>query len=153
MRSIQKFYDDTREIINFGFLCCLFADSKPMIFNEVVIDKRQRQAMEEEIQSIEKNYNWEFTTLPKDNRAIGVKWVYKMKKNVHGKLEKYKVRRVAKGYKQRHGIDYEEVYTPVDRMETIRLYPSTEVKSAFLNGYLEEVVYVEKPLVFVVKNH
>ena len=40
MRSIQKFYDDTREIINFGFLCCLFADSKPMIFNEVVIDKR-----------------------------------------------------------------------------------------------------------------
>ena len=124
-----------------------------MNFDEVVTNKRWRQVIEEKIQSIEKNNTWELTTPPKDHRAIGVKWVYKTKKNVHGKLERYKVRRVAKVYKQRHGIDYEEVYTPVDRMETIRLYPSTEVKSAFLNGYLEEVVYVEKPLVFVVKNH
>ena len=121
MKSIQELYDDTEEITNFDFLCCLFADSEPMNFDEVVTDKRLRQAMEEEIQSIERNNTWECTTIPKDNQAIGVKWVYKMKKNVHGKLERYKVRRVAKGYKQRHGIDYEEVYAHVAHMETIRL--------------------------------
>ena len=71
---------------------------------------------------------------------------------------------MAKGYKQRHSIDYEEIYTPVSRMETIRPLKSLaaqmkwnihqlDVKSAFLNGYLEEEVYVEQPLSFVVKNH
>ena len=77
--------------------------------------------MEEDIQSIEKKNTWELTTLPKDHRAIGVKCVYKMKKNVHGEVERYKARLVAKGYEQRHGIDYDEVYAPVARMETIRL--------------------------------
>lgn len=71
---------------------------------------------------------------------------------------------MAKGYKQRHVIDYEEVYVLVARMETIRLLISLaaqmkwkihqlDVKSAFLNGYLKKEVYVEKPLGFVVKNH
>jgi len=119
MRSIQELYDDKKEITNFDF-CCLFADSEPMNFDEAVIDKRWRQVMEEEIQSIEKNNTWELTTLPKDHRVIGVKWVYKTKKNAHGEVERYKERLVAKGYKQRHDIDYEEVYAPVARMETIR---------------------------------
>ena len=55
--------------------------------------------MEKEIQSIEKNNTWELRTLPKDHRAIGVKWVYKTKKNAHGEVERYKARIVAKVYK------------------------------------------------------
>ena len=81
-------------------------------------------------------------------------WVYKKKTNAEGEVERYKARLVVKGYKQKEGIDYDEVFAPVTRMETIRLLISLaaqhrwtilqmDVKSAFLNGVLEEEVYVE----------
>ncbi|XP_070050183.1 uncharacterized protein [Nicotiana tomentosiformis] len=127
-RSIHELNDGTKEVINFDFLYCLFADSEPMNFDEAVTDKRLRQAMEEEIESIEKNNTWELTTLPKGHRTIGLKWVYKTKKNDDGDVERYKARLVAKGYKQRQDIDYEEVYAPVARMETIRLLISLAVQ-------------------------
>ena len=106
----------------------------------------------------------ELTTLPKDHRAIGVKWIYKTKKNVHREVERYKARLVSKGYKQRNGINHKEFYVPVSCMEKIHLLISLttqmkwkihqlDVKSAFSNGYLEEEVYVEQTLGFVVKNH
>nr|XP_016473912.1 PREDICTED: uncharacterized protein LOC107795743 [Nicotiana tabacum] len=133
-------------------------------FDKAVTDKRWRQAMTEEIDSIEKNNTWELTTLPKGHRAIGVKWVYTKKKSVDEDMERYKARLVAKGYKQRQVIDYEEVYAPVSRMETIHLLISLavqmkwkihqlNVKSSFLNRYLEEEVYDEQTLGFVVKKH
>ena len=81
MRSIQELYDDREEITNFDFLCCLFVDSEPMNFDEAVTAKSWRQAKKEEIQSIEKNNTWALTTLPTDHLAIGVKWIYKVKKN------------------------------------------------------------------------
>ena len=77
--------------------------------------------MEEEINIFEKNDTWELSTLPKDHEAIGVKWVYKEKKNANGDVVRNKSRLVAKGYKQKYGVDYEEVFAPVARMETIRL--------------------------------
>ena len=112
--------------------------------------------MNEEIRSIEKNETWNLIVLPSGHQPIGVKWVYKIKKNAKGEIERYKARLVAKGYKQRQGIDYEEVFAHVARMETIRLLISLaaqnhwqihqlDVKSAFLNGYLEEEVYIEQP--------
>lgn len=87
-----------------------------------------------------------------------------MKKNAKGGVERYKARLVAKGYNQRHGIDYNDVFAPVTRLETIRLIISLaahnrwkihqmDVKSAFLNDYLEEDVYIEQPLGYVVKGH
>nr|GEY39331.1 retrovirus-related Pol polyprotein from transposon TNT 1-94 [Tanacetum cinerariifolium] len=104
----------------------------------------------------------ELTTLSKGQKAIGVKWVYKAMKNAKGKVEKYKARLVAKGYKQKHGIDYEEVFAHVARLETIRMIISIaaqhkwkihqmDVKSAFLNGLLKEEDYVEKPEGYVAK--
>lgn len=77
--------------------------------------------MKDEINSIDKNDTWEQATLPSGHQAIGVKWVYKVKKNANGEVERYKARLVAKGYKQKHGVDYEEVFAPVVRLETIRL--------------------------------
>ena len=65
--------------------------------------------MDEEIKSITKNDTWELTTLPRGHKAIGVRWVYKAKKNAKGDVERYKARLVAKGYSQRQGIDYDEV--------------------------------------------
>lgn len=104
------------------------------------------------------------TTLPKGKKAIGVKWIFKIKKNAKGDVERYKARLVAKGYKQKQGIDYEEVYAPVARLETVRLLilittqfqrkiHQMDVKSAFLNGFLEEEVYNEQPEGYVVKGH
>ncbi|WP_177314016.1 reverse transcriptase domain-containing protein, partial [Plesiomonas shigelloides] len=85
-----------------------------------------------------------------------LKWVYKIKRNAKGEVERNKARLVAKGYNQRQGIDYDEVFAPVARLETIRLIISLaaqnawkiyqmDVKSAFLNGLLEEEVYIEQP--------
>ncbi|RZB65513.1 Retrovirus-related Pol polyprotein from transposon TNT 1-94 [Glycine soja] len=118
--------------------------------------------MDEEIKSITKNDTWELTTLPRGHKVIGVRWVYKAKKNAKGDVERYKARLVAKGYSQRQGIDYDEVFALVARLETIRLIISLaaqnkwkiyqmDVKSAFLNGFLEEEVYIEQPLGYEVK--
>ena len=85
-----------------------------------------------------------------------MKLVYKTKCNVEGKVQKHKARLVAKGYKQKHGIDYEETFVPVARMETVRAVLAIAAqyklnvhqidgKSTFLNGVLEEEVYVEQP--------
>uniref|UniRef100_A0A803PC26 Reverse transcriptase Ty1/copia-type domain-containing protein n=1 Tax=Cannabis sativa TaxID=3483 RepID=A0A803PC26_CANSA len=105
----------------------------------------------------------EQAVLPQGYKPI-VKWVYKEKKNAKGKVERYKARLVEKGYSQREGIDYEEVFSLVSRLETVRLIISLatqnrwkinqmDVKSAFLNGFLKEEVYIEQPLGYEVKGH
>jgi len=102
------------------------------------------------------------TTLPKGHNTIGVNWIFKTKRNAEGEIKKHKARLVAKGYKQQYGVAYEDVFAPVARIEIVRLMISLaaqkrwkifqmDVKSAFLNGNLEEVVYVEQLAGFVVK--
>ena len=136
--------------------------SDPVSFEEANQEEKWRSAMDEEIRSIEKNKTWELTNLPKGRKAIGVKWVYKTKRNAKGEVQRYKARLVAKGYKQKEGVDYGEVFAPVARLETIRLLISLaaqkswkiyqlDVKSAFLNGFLEEEIYVEQPPGYVKK--
>ncbi|KAL0320216.1 UNVERIFIED_CONTAM: Retrovirus-related Pol polyprotein from transposon TNT 1-94 [Sesamum radiatum] len=119
-RSINDIYNAT-ERMNDDNLFCLFMNDEPLSFEEAVKEKKLIQAMEEEIHSVEKNDTWELATLPSDHKTIGVKWVYKIKRNAKGEVERYKTRLVAKGYKQKHGVDYEEVFAPVARLETIRL--------------------------------
>ncbi|GMI80153.1 hypothetical protein HRI_001684600 [Hibiscus trionum] len=152
MRSLQELYDSTNEV----HLVCLLADDENISFEEALRDKKWQTAMNEEIKAIDRNNTWELTELPKGSQPIGVKWVFKKKMNAQGKIERYKARLVVKGYKQKAGIDYDEVFAPVARMETIRLLISQaaqfkwpifqmDVKSAFLNGVLEEDVYIEQP--------
>ena len=102
-------------------LICLLADSENITFPEAVKDEKWVKAMNEEIGAIEKNQTWEVAELPKGHKTIGVKWVFKKKMNPKGKVERYKARLVVKGYRQKAGIDYDEVFAPVARMETIRL--------------------------------
>ena len=143
------------QVIEDTTLFCFFADSDPLSFNEVVTKEKWIETMDEEIHAIEKNDTWKLTNLPDNSKAIGVKWIYKTKKNAKGEVQRYKARLVAKGYKQREGIDYGEVFAPVARLETIRLLISLaaqhrwkiyqlDVKSAFLNGFLEEEIYIEQ---------
>lgn len=87
------------------------------------------------------------------HKAIGLKWVFKVTKDAAGNVVKHKARLVAKGYAQREGVDFDEVFAPVARLETVRVLIALaahenweihhmDVKSAFLNGYLKEEVYV-----------
>ncbi|GJZ80177.1 zinc finger, CCHC-type containing protein [Tanacetum coccineum] len=120
-------------------------------------------AMKEELSSIERNNTWKLVELPKGRKAIGLKWVYKVKRDPNGRILKYKARIVAKGYVQKQGIDYDEVFAPVARIETVRVILALagssgwwvhhlDVKSAFLNGRLEEEVYVMQPEGFEKRN-
>ena len=138
-------YENKEEV----HLACFLEDTEDVNFDEAVRKKNWKDAMNEEIEAIECNDTWELAELPKGSQTIGVKWVFKKKINAQGEIERYKARLVAKGYKQKAGIDYDEVFAPVARMETIRLLISQaaqykwqiyqmDVKSSFLNGMLGE---------------
>ncbi|GAA0139391.1 transmembrane signal receptor [Lithospermum erythrorhizon] len=131
-------------------------EEDPFTYQEAVKHKKWRIAMDAEIESIEKNNTWTLTDLPEATKRIGVKWIYKTKKDEAGNILKCKARLVAKGYTQEHGIDFNEVYAPVARLDTIRMIIGVaaqrgwkvfqlDVKSAFLQGELEEEVFVDQP--------
>ncbi|KAM0011992.1 putative RNA-directed DNA polymerase [Helianthus debilis subsp. tardiflorus] len=140
----------------------LLIDDEPTSFEEAVTDQEWREAMKAELASIEKNDTWFLTKLPPNQKAIGLKWVFKRKKDAAGNVTKHKARLVAKGYVQQKGIDFDDAFAPVARLETIRLLLALaaerkwlvhhlDVKSAFLNGELKEEVYVSQPIGFTVK--
>ena len=106
-----------------------------------------QQAMNEEIRAVEENKTWRLVELPPGHRPIGLRWVYKVKKDAAGNIVRHKARLVTKGYVQRAGIDFDEVFAPVARLESVRLLVATaahagwslhhlDIKSAFLNGEL-----------------
>nr|GEU76830.1 ribonuclease H-like domain, reverse transcriptase, RNA-dependent DNA polymerase [Tanacetum cinerariifolium] len=99
----------------------LLAEDEPKNYKEASGDQKWIGAMKVELDSINRNNTWELTTLPKGHKAVGLKWVFKTKKDANGNIIKHKARLVAKGYIQKHGIDFEEIFAPVARMETIRL--------------------------------
>jgi len=134
----------------------------PSSYQEAVGDAEWVAAMDSDMQSINKNQTWELVKLPAGHKPIGLKWVYKLKRNEDGEVVKHKARLVAKGYVQKQGIDFEEVFAPVARLDTVRLILALatnrgwqvhhlDVKSAFLNGELVEDVYVSQPEGYVKK--
>ncbi|KAI5340825.1 hypothetical protein L3X38_020099 [Prunus dulcis] len=93
---------------------------EPENFTEASKDKAWQKAMEIEMEMIEKNETWELVDRPSDKPVIGVKWVYKTKLNLDGSIQKHKARLVVKGYAQKPGIDFNETFAPVARLDTIR---------------------------------
>lgn len=140
----------------------LSVNDEPWDYEEAKGKKVWCDACDDEIASIVKNKTWELVDLPHGAKAIGLKWVFKVKRNADGSINKFKARLVAKGYIQRHGIDFDEVFAPVARIETVRFLIALaaskgwqihhlDVKTAFLHGELKEEVFVCQPQGYVVK--
>ena len=119
-----------------------------------------KEAMDSEYRSLMENEAWELVELPENKKAIGCKWVFKTKFNADGEIERYKSRLVAKGYSQTPSVDYEETFSPVVKFTSIRTIIALAVKkemvvhqmdvvTAFLNGELEEDIYMEQPCGYV----
>ncbi|GKC40326.1 retrovirus-related pol polyprotein from transposon TNT 1-94 [Tanacetum coccineum] len=117
-------------------------------------------AMQEEIHEFERLQVWELVSCPDKVMLIKLKWIYKVKTDEFGGVLKNKARLVAQGFRQEEGIDFEESFTPVARIEAIRIFVANaanknmtifqmDVKTAFLNGELKEEVYVSQPEGFV----
>jgi len=105
--------------------------------------------MDEEMEMLDMNAIWELVALPKDKKIIGCKWVYKIKHNVDGYVNRYKAKLFAKGYAQIYGIDYEETYNLITKMMIVRTIivmaitkgwslHQMDVKNVFLHGDLRE---------------
>ncbi|GJZ45198.1 retrotransposon protein, putative, ty1-copia subclass [Tanacetum coccineum] len=117
-------------------------------------------AMNVEMQSMKDNEVWELVELPPEAKTVGHKWFFKKKTDMDGAVHTYKARLVAKGFTQTPGIDYEETFSPVANIRAIRILIAIaafydyaiwqmDVKNSFLNGYLNEEVYMEQPEGFV----
>ena len=155
VRSLREIYES-----------CSFAlyVTEPTFFEEAIENEDWEAAEMEEMAAIEHNHTWELVDLPEDKIPIGLKWVYKVKHHADESVQKFKARLVAKGYAQHQGIDFDETFSPVARFETVRVLLSLgaklnlpiyqfDVMSAFLNGELEEEVYVFHPKGFAVIGH
>jgi hypothetical protein len=112
--------------------------------------------MDEEHISLINNRTWNIVSLPSNRKAIGCKWVYKIKENADGTIAKYKARLVAKGYTQKEGIDFTETFAPVAKFNTIRTMLAVaanngyricqmDISTAYLHADIEEDLYMEQP--------
>lgn len=139
----------------------LVSEIEPTTFEQAQKMECLREAMLDEMTSIEENNTWELVDPPLHQCPNGPKWVYKIKKDASGIITKHKAWLIAKGYVQRQGIDYGEAFAPVARLESVQLLLALvanegwpihhmDVRSAFLNGELREQVYVAQPPDFVV---
>ncbi|GJT95616.1 putative ribonuclease H-like domain-containing protein [Tanacetum coccineum] len=139
---------------------CFLSQHEPTKISQALDDESWVEAMQEELLQFKIQKVWTLVDLPSGKKAIGTKWVYRNKKDERGIVVRNKARLVAQGYKQEEGIDYDEVFAPVARVEAIRLFLAfasfmnfpvyqMDVKSAFLYGTIEEEVYVCQPPGFV----
>ena len=135
-----------------GFL----SEIEPKKTDEALSDSDWVIAMQDELNQFEQQQVWKLVPRPKNKKVVGTRWVFRNKLDEDGIVIRNKARLVAQGYSQAEGIDYDETYAPVARLEAIRLFLAfaahsnfkvyqMDVKSAFLNGELDEEVYVEQP--------
>ncbi|GJY43574.1 retrotransposon protein, putative, ty1-copia subclass [Tanacetum coccineum] len=139
---------------------------EPASYKAAMLDSESNKwidAMNAEIQSMMDNMVWVLVDLPPGCKTVGSKWIFKKKTDMDGIVHVYKARLVAKGYTQLYGVDYEETFSPVADIRAIRILISIaayydyeiwqmDVKTAFLNGYLDEDIYMVQPEGFVDPN-
>ena len=157
----------TRSYSSYVALLCDIIDKEPSNYEQAAEKKEWKDAMIEEYQSIMKNDVWDVVPRPEGKSVVTSKWIYKIKHTADGNIEKYKARFVARCFSQKEGIDYEETFVPVARYTSIKTVLALaammnwkvhqmDVKTTFLNGVVEEEMYIEQPLGFEThdrKNH
>jgi hypothetical protein len=146
---------ETRRKLVFDSEQAMLSLIEPTLVNEAIKSKDWIKSINKELDQIEKNQTWELVPRPNDKNVIGTKWIFKNKLNENGEIIKNKVRLVCKGYSQVEGIDFEDTFAPVARLEAIIMFLAfacfrnfkiyqMDFNSAFLNGTLEEEVYIEQ---------
>ncbi|RVW56301.1 Retrovirus-related Pol polyprotein from transposon TNT 1-94 [Vitis vinifera] len=134
--------------------------SVPKTVTEALNHPGWKNAMLEEICALEDNHTWKLVDLPQGKKVVGCKWVFAVKVNPDGSVARLKARLVARGYAQTYGVDYSDTFSPVAKLNSVRLFISIaasqqwmihqlDIKNAFLHGDLEEKVYLEQPPGFV----
>ena len=137
--------------------CLLTDDEEPSIFHEALNSQEVSlwmAAMQEEIETLHKNKTWDLVPLPQGRKAISNKWVYKIKRDSNDQVERYRAKLVVKGFAQKEGIDFNEIFSLVVRLTTVRTVlaicatfdlhlEQLDVKTAFLHGELEEEIYMQ----------
>lgn len=124
--------------------------------------QKWKEAANEEYSSLIKNGTWKLTTLPQNRKAISNRWIFKRKYDQDGNISRYKARLVVRGFSQIAGLDYLETFAPVIKFTTVRIVLALvaqldlechqmDVKTAYLNGEVEEELYMEQPVGFVQK--
>jgi hypothetical protein len=137
-------------------LMCDLLEKDPTYFEEAIQMKEWADAMTKEYQSIIKNDVWEIVLRPNIKDMVSSKCLFKIKHATDRSIEKYKERFVGRRFSQKEGIDYEDTFAPVARYTSIKMIIALaakmkwklhqmDVKIAFLNGFIEEEVYIEKP--------
>ncbi|KAL0284482.1 UNVERIFIED_CONTAM: Retrovirus-related Pol polyprotein from transposon RE2 [Sesamum radiatum] len=144
----------------YGFLGLIGQlDNDPKTYGEAMSDidsKKWIEAMKSEMDSMSSNKVWTLVDPPKGVKPVGCKWVYKRKLGADGEVTTFNARLVAKGYTQRPRVDFEETYSPIAMAKSIRIMLAIatwydykiwqmDVKTAFLNGFVEEEIYVDQP--------
>ena len=135
---------------------------EPKGIEEALKDQEWKEAADSEYQSLMENETWKLVKLPTGRKPVGCKWIFKTKRTSDGKVERYKARLVAKGYTQKPGEDYDETFSPVVRYSSIRtllafaiqngmIIHQMDVVTAFLNGTLDEDIYMEQPPGYIKK--
>ena len=148
---------------HFMYMANVVQGKEPTCFSEAVGNEQWNVAMDEEMNALDASGTWELTPLPNEKKAIGCKWVYKIKHNANGLISKYKACLVVKGYAQTYGIDFEETFSLVAKMAIVRAViamvatkgwelQQMDMKNVFLNGELQEEVYMEHPEGYVHPN-
>lgn len=158
LRSRKRAEGDISEVL-------LAYDDEPSSYDEAVASQDSDswiKAMDDEYESLMKNKTWILTKLPPGRKPITTKWVYKLKRKIDGSIERFKARLVARGFSQRAGLDYKETFSPVVRLDSVRLILAIaahenlalihfDVRTAFLHGTLEEDIYMLQPQGYEVK--
>ena len=147
------------------FLVSVTNQDDPLTYRDAMDDSdkdKWQDAMNQEMESMYSNFVWELVDPLEDVKPIGCKWIFKRKRGIDGKVETFKARLVAKGYTQKMGVDYEETFSPIAMLNSIHILLSIaacldyeiwkmDVKTAILNVYIEESIYMMQPKGFVAK--
>jgi hypothetical protein len=163
-RLRNRVIQPTSEVANQVSYNCYLAQIEPKKVDEALQDESWVSAMHEELHQFTRNDVWTLVPCPTEQNIIGTMWIFKNKTDEHGTVVWNKTRLVAQGYTQIEGVDFDEIFVPVARLESIRILLSIDchlgfklyqidVKSAFLNDILQEEVYVEQPKGFQDPHH